>query len=126
MRLDWIKNDSFLLEDQNTKQTLNQYDVVLVNLDPTVGSEIKKTRPCVVISPDELNRHIRTIVVAPMTSTLKDYPTRVKVKFSKKEGRIAVDQIRSIDRKRIVQNLGCIKPAEVKRLKSVIFETYVA
>ena len=72
---------------------LEQYAIVIVNLDPTIGSEIKKTRPCVVISPNEMNRHLRTVIVAPMTTTLKNYPTRVQVKFDDKIGMVAIDQI---------------------------------
>jgi len=77
---------------------LNQYDIVLVNLDPTVGSEIKKTRPCVIISPNEMNKYLRTIVVAPMTTNTKKYPTRIPVKSNGKKGMIAIDQIRTIDK----------------------------
>ena len=80
---------------------LKQYSIILVNLDPTVGSEIKKTRPCVIISPDEMNKYLNTIVVAPMTTSLKKYPTRIPVKHNDKEGMVAIDQIRTIDKKRI-------------------------
>ena len=104
---------------------INQYGVVLVNLDPSIGSEIRKTRPCVVISPNELNRNLNTIVVAPMTTNPKNYPTRVRVKFQGKEGRIAVDQIRTIDSKRVVKSLGSIKRDEVIDLKDVIKQTFV-
>ena len=82
---------------------IKQYQIVLVNLDPTIGSEMKKTRPCVVISPDEMNKYLQAIVVAPMTSSSKSYPTRVEVKHNKKKGWVVVDQIRTIDRKRIVK-----------------------
>ena len=102
-----------------------QYEIVLVNLDPTIGSEIKKTRPCVVISPDEINRNLKTIVIAPMTTNLKNYPTRVKVKFENKEGRIAIDQIRTIDSKRIIKSLGKISPAEIREVKRIIQITFV-
>ncbi len=85
-----------------------RFDVYLVNLDPTVGSEIQKTRPCLVISPDEINRNIRTVIIAPMTSSLKDYPTRVSCTFRKKQGQIVLDQIRTIDKKRLIQKLGTI------------------
>lgn len=87
---------------------VNRFDVYLVNLDPTVGSEIQKTRPCLVISPDEMNRHIRTVIVAPMTSGAKDYPTRVNCTFKRKKGQIVLDQIRTIDRERLVKKLGSI------------------
>ena len=87
---------------------VNRFDVVLINLDPTVGSEIKKTRPCLIISPDEMNRHIRTVIIAPMTSANKDYPTRVPCRFKKKEGQIVLDQIRTVDKTRLVKKLGVI------------------
>ena len=94
---------------------INRFDVYLVNLDPTVGSEIKKTRPCLVISPDEMNHHIRTVIVAPMTTKGKPYPSRVKCKFRGKSGLIVLDQIRTIDSNRIVSRLGRInKQTEVK------------
>ena len=82
---------------------VNRFDVFLVNLDPTVGSEIKKTRPCLVISPDEMNRHIRTIIIAPMTTAGKDYPTRVSSTFRNKMGKVALDQIRTIDKIRLIK-----------------------
>ena len=96
---------------------INRFDVYLVNLDPTVGSEIKKTRPCLVISPDEMNHHIRTLIVAPMTTKGRPYPSRVKCKFKRKSGLIVLDQIRTIDANRIVKRLGRInKQTEVKVL----------
>ena len=85
---------------------LVQYAIVLVNLDPTVGSEIQKTRPCVIISPNEMNKYLSTIVIAPMTSSLKEYPTRVPVNHNEKKGMIAIDQIIIIDKKRITKFLG--------------------
>lgn len=88
----------------------NRFDVYLTNLDPTVGSEIQKTRPCLVISPDEMNKHIRTVIVAPMTTAGKDYPTRVSCTFKKKKGQIVLDQIRTIDKTRLVKKLGTIDP----------------
>jgi mRNA interferase MazF len=104
---------------------VNQYDIVLVNLDPTQGHEIQKTRPCVVLSPDEMNRHLHTIVVAPMTSTLKNYPTRVAVKHNGQLGMVALDQVRTIDRSRIIKNMGHLAKDEVSQCKQVIRETYV-
>lgn len=86
----------------------NRFDVYLINLDPTVGSEIQKTSPCLIITPDEMNRHIRTVIVAPMTSATKDYPTRVNCRFKRKEGQIVLDQIRTIDKKRLIKKLGSI------------------
>jgi len=104
---------------------VNQYQIVLVNLDPTIGSEIKKTRPCVVISPDEMNLHLRTIIIAPMTTSSKNYPTRVKIKHNKKDGQVVIDQIRTIDKRRIVKMLGEISIKEIKEIKAVIRETFV-
>jgi mRNA interferase MazF len=92
------------------EMVINRFDVYLINLDPTVGSEIQKTRPCLIISPDEMNRHIRTVIAAPMTTAGKDYPTRVKCKFKKKKGQIVLDQIRTIDKTRLVKKLGKIDP----------------
>ncbi len=89
---------------------VNRFDVYLINLDPTIGSEIQKTRPCLIISPDEMNRHIRTVIVAPMTTAGKDYPTRVTCKFKKKKGQIVLDQIRTIDRTRLIKKVGTIDP----------------
>ena len=85
---------------------VRRYDVHLVDLEPTRGHEIRKTRPCVVVSPDEMNRHIRTAIVAPMTSVRRDYPTRVDVTFRRRQGQVALDQIRTVDRSRLVQHLG--------------------
>jgi mRNA interferase MazF len=87
---------------------VQRFDVFLINLDHTLGSEIKKTRPCLIISPDEINRHIRTVIVAPMTTAGKDYPTRVSCKFQKKKGQIVLDQIRTIDKSRLIKKLGVI------------------
>ena len=89
---------------------VNRFDVYLINLDPTIGSEIQKARPCLIISPDEMNRHIRTVIVAPMTTAGKDYPTRVPCKFKKKKGQIVLDQIRTIDNTRLIKKLGSINP----------------
>ena len=99
---------------------VNRFDVFLVNLDPTVGSEIKKTRPCLVISPDEMNRHIRTVIIAPMTTAGKDYPTRVSCTFKKKTGQIVLDQIRTLDRTRLIKKLGMIEPGTQSEVISVL------
>jgi len=104
---------------------IKQYQIVLVNLDPTVGSEMKKTRPCVVISPDEMNKYLQTIVVAPMTSNSKPYPTRVEVKHNKTKGWVVLDQIRTIDRKRIVKSFDSLTDKEIDKVKKIIQETYV-
>ncbi|MBK6482222.1 MAG: type II toxin-antitoxin system PemK/MazF family toxin [Bacteroidia bacterium] len=104
---------------------IRQYQIVLVNLDPTIGSEMKKTRPCVVISPDEMNKYLQTIVVAPMTSNSKPYPTRVEVKHNKTKGWVVLDQIRTIDRKRIVKSFDSLTDKEINKVKTIIHETYV-
>lgn len=104
---------------------LRQYEIILVNLDPTIGSAMKKTRPCVIVSPDEMNKYLQTIVVAPMTSTSKQYPTRVEVKHNKTKGWVVIDQIRTIDRKRVVNVLGKLSEKEIYKVKGVIKETYV-
>lgn len=104
---------------------LKQYSVILVNLDPTIGSEIKKTRPCVVISPDEMNAYLRTVVVAPMTSNLKKYPTRIPVKSNDKKGMVAIDQIRTIDKQRIIKVFDSLTPSEIRKCKKVLKETFV-
>lgn len=104
---------------------LKQYQIVLVNLDPTVGSEMKKTRPCVIISPNEMNKYLQTIVVAPMTSSSKTYPTRVEINHDNKKGWIVLDQIRTVDRQRIVKLLGNLTDKETKKVKEILRETYV-
>lgn len=98
---------------------------MLVNLDPTIGSEINKTRPCVIISPDEMNKHLRTVIAAPMTTTSRSYPTRIEVKHEKKTGWIVLDQIRTIDKQRIFKLLGKLSASEIADVKSVIKETLV-
>jgi mRNA interferase MazF len=99
---------------------VNRFDVYLTNLDPTVGSEIKKTRPCLIISPDEMNRHIRTVIVAPITTAGKDYPTRIKCNFKKKKGYIVLDQIRTIDKMRLIKNIGTIDSETQLKVISVL------
>jgi len=104
---------------------ITQYSIVLVNLDPTLGSEIKKTRPCVVVSPGEMNKYLNTIVLAPMTTNLKKYPTRVAVEYDGMKGMIVIDQIRTVDKVRIQKVLGKITKSEIKACKDVIRETFV-
>jgi len=109
---------------------IGQYDIVLVNLNPgdnseLEGAEMRKIRPCVVISPDEMNRHLSTIVIAPMTTRLSRYPTRVRVRHQQKTGWIVLDQIRTIDRKRVRSKVGALSNPEIRRLKEIIRETYV-
>jgi mRNA interferase MazF len=104
---------------------IRQYDIVLVNLEPTIGSEIKKTRPCAVISPNEMNQFLHTVVIAPMTSQSRLYPTRVKVIHDNKNGWIAIDQIRTVDKQRIIKILDNLTIKEVEKVKSVLRETFV-
>ena len=104
---------------------IKQYDVYLINLDPTIGFEIQKTRPCLVISPDEMNRNIQTIIIAPMTTKSHGYPTRVKITFKRKIGWIALDQIRTVDSKRLVRRLGRVTDDTITKVKTVIKEMLV-
>jgi mRNA interferase MazF len=106
-------------------EQVNQYDIVLVNLEPTIGSEMKKTRPCVVLSPNEMNKYLQTIVLAPMTSSSKPYPTRIEVKHKGTKGWIAIDQIRTVDRLRIVKRFESLTGKEIEKVKNVIQETFV-
>ena len=105
--------------------SINQYQIILVNLDSTIGSEIKKTRPCVVISPNEMNKHLNTIVVAPLTTNMRKYPTRVPVVHNGKKGMITIDQIRTIDKTRIVKVFDKLSSSEIKKCKAIIKETFV-
>jgi mRNA interferase MazF len=104
---------------------VKQYQIVLVNLDPTSGSEIQKTRPCVIVSPNEINDNLRTVVIAPMTSASRKYPTRVKVKYNSQEGWVVIDQIRTIDKIRIAKIFGSLTEKEIQECKRVIRETFV-
>ena len=101
---------------------INRFEVYLVNLDHTIGSEIKKTRPCLVISPDEMNHNIKTVIVAPMTTKGKQYPTRVKCQFNGKEGLIVLDQIRTVDNHRLIKKLGLINKKAITEVLSVLSE----
>jgi mRNA interferase MazF len=99
-------------------------EVWLTSLDPTEGSEIQKTRPCLVISPNEMTRHLRTVIVAPMTSSLRPYATRVTVKFQSKQGQVALDQIRAVDRQRLVRKLGSVSPKTAHAVGAVLVEMF--
>jgi mRNA interferase MazF len=103
---------------------VKRFDVFLVNLDPTVGAEIQKTRPCVVISPDEMNRNVRTVLVAPMTSQGRDYPMRVVCQFENKTGEIVLDQIRGVDKRRLIKRLGRISDSEGKLVLKILSEMF--
>lgn len=103
---------------------VRRFDVFLVNLDPTVGSEIRKSRPCLIVSPDEMNAHVRTVVIAPLTSPAKSYPTRVPVTFQGKPGRVVVDQVRTVDKARLVNRLDRLTEAEAAAVLEVIREFF--
>lgn len=104
---------------------VKQYQIVLVNLDPTLGSEIQKTRPCVIVSPNEINDNLRTVVIAPLTSTSRKYPTRVKVRHNSQEAWVVIDQIRTINKIRIIKKLGTLTEKEILEFKRVIRETFI-
>lgn len=101
-----------------------RFEVYLVQLDPITGSEIRKTRPCLVISPDELNLHIRTVIIAPMTTKGRPYPTLVPVRFQGKNGQIVLDQIRTVDKARLVKRLGVISDSAARRVSAVLQELF--
>ena len=103
---------------------INRFDVFLVNLDPTVGSEIKKTRPCLVVSPDEINHHIQTVIIAPMTTGGQDYPTRVGCRFKGKDGQVVLDQIRTVDGARLVKRLGRLDQQTCQTVVDVLLEMF--
>jgi mRNA interferase MazF len=105
---------------------VKRFEVYLVNLDPTIGSEIKKTRPCVVVSPDEMNRHIATVIVAPMTSKGQVYPTRVECTFGGKTGQVVLDQLRTVDKKRLVKQLGQIDQTTREEILAKLGEMFAA
>lgn len=102
-----------------------QYQVVIVNLDPTVGSEIKKTRPCVIVSPDEMNKYLRTITIVPVTSQSKIYPTRAEILLQGNQNWAIIDQIRTIDKSRIIKQIGRLSEDEITQIKQILKETFV-
>lgn len=104
---------------------INQYEIYLINLDPTVGFENQKSRPCIVISPNEMNQFIGTVMIAPMTTASKNYPTRVELTFQGKKGSIVLDQIRTVDKSRLVQKLGSADSKTIQKIKKVIKEMLV-
>jgi len=106
------------------RNPVRRFEVHLISLDPTKGSEIRKTRPCVIISPDEMNKHISTIIIAPMTSTIKNYPTRVTTTFQGKKGQIVLDQIRTVDKSRLIKKLGSISKSAEEKVLSVLQEMF--
>ncbi|NLX26767.1 MAG: type II toxin-antitoxin system PemK/MazF family toxin [Lentisphaerae bacterium] len=102
----------------------NRFDVFLISLNPTRGSEIRKTRPCLIISPDEMNDHIRTVIVAPMTTKGRPYPSRVSCAFQGKRGQVVLDQIRTVDKTRLVRRLGTISPSVQRKVLDVLQEMF--
>jgi mRNA interferase MazF len=103
---------------------VRRFDVYLVGLDPTVGGEIRKTRPCLIISPDEMNRHVATVIVAPMTTKGRAYPTRVPCRFQGRDGQVVLDQIRTIDKGRLLQRLGRVSTRTQKAVLAVLSELF--
>lgn len=101
-----------------------RYEVYLVNLDPTIGSEIKKTRPCVIISPNEMNRNISTVIIAPLTSTQRNYPTRINCQVQGKEGQIVLDQIRTVDKLRLITKIDFLNRKTQIKLHKVLNEMF--
>lgn len=104
---------------------INQYDIFWINLDPTVGHKVKKTRPCVVISPDEMNHNIGTVIIAPITSTAKIYPSRVACKINNRKCTVMLDQLRTVDKQRLISNMGLLSGSEIQEIKRVIKEMLV-
>jgi mRNA interferase MazF len=103
---------------------VNRFEVFLVSLDPTTGHEIKKTRPCTIISPDEMNRHIGTVIIAPMTTKGRNYPSRVKCTFQGVEGQVVLDQIRTVDKSRLVKKLGRLSASASESIVQVLSEMF--
>lgn len=103
---------------------ISRFDVYLISLDPTQGHEIRKTRPCVVISPDEMNHHIGTVIIAPMTTKGRDYPTRIPLTFQRKKGQIVLDQIRTVDKSRLVKRMGKLDANTAAKTLTVLQEMF--
>ena len=103
---------------------IKRFEVYLISLDPTKGSEISKTRPCVVVSPDEMNRHIRTVIIAPMTTKTRAYPSRVDCSFQGKHGQVVLDQIRTVDKSRLVERIGKLSAATCDKVSDVLVEMF--
>ena len=103
---------------------INRFDVYLVNLDPSLGKEIKKTRLCLIVSPNEMNHHLDTVIIAPMTSAKRNYPSRIDCRFRKISGQIALDQIRTIDKIRLLKKLGRIDKSSMEKSSSTLLEMF--
>ena len=106
------------------RASISRGDVHLVRLDPTLGSEIRKTRPCLVVSPDELNQHLRTVIVAPMTTGGQDYPWRVACRFQKRTGFVALDQLRTVDSERLVKRVGRLSSTTTTEVLEILEEMF--
>lgn len=104
---------------------VGQYQVFLINLNPTIGREIKKTRPCLVVSPNEMNKYIGTVIIAPMTTKSHDYPSRIPVTFQDKQAWIVLDQIRTVDKRRLIKRIGVIDVRTIARVKTVLSEMLI-
>jgi mRNA interferase MazF len=104
----------------------SRFEVYLVRLDPTEGRKIRKTRPCLIISPDEMNRHIATVIVAPTTTKGRSYPTRIPVRFQRKTGEFVLDQIRTVDKNRLIKRLGKINEATAQKVLALLAEMFAA
>lgn len=105
-------------------QPVQRFEIYLISLDPAKGSEIKKTRPCLIISPNEMNKHIRTVIVAPLTSTIKKYPTRITTTFQGKRGQVVLDQVRTVDKRRLIKKLGTISSTSEEKVLNVLQEMF--
>lgn len=103
---------------------MKRFEVYLINLDPSVGHEIKRMRPCLIVSPDEMNKHIKTVIIAPMTTKGREYPTRINCRFKGKSGQIVLDQIRTVDKIRLTKKLGIINLDTQKKVASVLSEMF--
>jgi mRNA interferase MazF len=103
---------------------INRFDIYYIVLDPTIGSEIKKTRPCVIISPDEMNNNISTVIIAPLTSKIRNYPTRISCKIEGKDGQIVLDQIRTVDKQRLIKKITTLNILTQKKVLNILREMF--
>ncbi len=103
---------------------VKRFDICLVNLDPTLGCEINKTRPCIIISPDEMNQYLSTVIIAPMTSTIRTYPSRVSINFQEKKGEVVLDQIRTVDKRRLVKKIGQTNAITREKICKILVEMF--
>lgn len=99
-------------------------EVYLINLDPTIGSEVQKTRPCLIVSPDEMNKYIRTVIIAPMTTNLRNYKSRIEIEFKEKKGQVMLDQLRTVDKQRLVKKQGQLSSEDIKKVLALLQEMF--